>query len=328
MHTALGILALEFAGVGATTALAVAPLPLVVNLIAAVAAGMLIGTVFTVGHDAAHHAFTDRRAVNDWIARLAFVPAAHARSLWDLSHNRTHHPFNNLRGRDYVWQPMSPAEYRAASPLRRAFYRLCRSAFGALPYYLVHMWWSKSFLPIAPDARRELRHHIFDSAFVLVAWLGYGAACTWLGTVLAPDRPLWGSALLGWLIPFLVFNQTIGFVIYLHHTHPQVPWFDDVEEWSRAEPAIGCTVHVTPPFLLDAISNNIMDHNAHHALSMIPLYRLRGAQQRFRDAHPSVPHVILTPAAYLEITRACKLFDPALRQWTDFAGTPTGPRLG
>ena len=71
-----------------------------------------------------------------------------------------------------------------------------------------------------------------------------------------------------------------------------------------------------------------MDHNAHHALSMIPLYRLRGAQQRFRSAHPSVPHVVLTPAAYLEITRACKLFDPALRQWTDFAGTPTGPRLG
>jgi acyl-lipid omega-6 desaturase (Delta-12 desaturase) len=325
--TALAIFTIEFAVVLGLTALAVAPLPLVLNLVAAGLAGMLIGTLFTVGHDAAHDAFTDRRALNAWIARLAFIPSAHALSLWQLGHNRNHHPFNNLRTRDYVWAPWSPAEYRAASPFRRWFYRLCRGAFGSLPYHLVHMWWSKFFLPIAPEARTKWKRHLFDCTFVVAGWLAYGAACTWLGSLLAPERPLWLSCLLGWVLPFLSFNWTIGWVVYLHHTHPAVPWFDDPDEWSRVDPAVACTVHVTPPLLLDAISNNIMDHNAHHAASSIPLYRIRAAQRRLRTDAPAIAHVELSPASYLRITAACKLFDPESHRWTDFAGTPTGPVL-
>lgn len=322
---ALGIFVLEFALVLGLTALAVAPFPVAVNVLAAGLDGMLIGTLFTIGHDAAHDAFTDRPALNRWIARLAFVPSAHALSLWQLGHNRNHHPFNNLRGRDYVWAPMSPEQYRAASPFRRWFYRLCRGAFGSLPYHLVHMWWSKFFLPIAPEARREWRAHLFDSAFVVVGWLCFGAACTWLGTLLSPERPVWLSCVLGWVLPFLSFNWTIGWVVYLHHTHPAVAWYDDPAEWAQVNAAVTCTVAVTPPWYLDVISNNIMDHNAHHAGSMIPLYRVRAAQRALRERFPAVQHVFLSPRSYLQIVAACKLYDADRGRWTDFAGNPTGP---
>jgi len=324
--TALCIFGGEFAALIALTALAVAQLPLVVNLIAALAAGMLIGTLFTVGHDAAHDTFTASRELNRWIARLAFVPSAHAVSLWQRFHNRTHHSWTNLRKHDYVWEPMSPAQYRALPPLRRALYRLCRGPFGSLPYHLGHMWWKRSFLPIAPEVRGELRKHAFDCTFVVVGWFAFGAACTFFGARLDPQRPLWATALLGWILPFLVANWVNGWVILLHHTHPSVPWFDDPREWMATNSSVTCTIHVTPPLLLDAISNNIMDHNAHHAAPTIPLYHLRPAQNRLRQHFAAaVHHVVLTPRSYLEIVSKCKLFDGERGQWTDFSGRPTGP---
>lgn len=322
---ALAIAAAELAAVVAFTALAVSPLPLPLNLTAAIAAGLLIGTLFTVGHDACHQSLTRHRTLNDWIGRIVFIPSAHARSLWILGHNRIHHGYTNLRGRDYVWEPMSPDGYRQASPLRRALYRLYRSRVGALPYYLLEMWWKKNFLPIAPEARRDWRKHLFDSAFVVVAWLCFGAAIGWLGSVLAPDRPLWETLLNGWIVPFLVFNWTIGWIIYLHHTHPQVPWWDDAGEWKASRPQIVATLHVRLPQPLHAISNSIMDHNAHHATPHIPLYRLARAQASLRQRLAAIRYYRLTPLVYLRIVDTCKLYDSTTRRWCDFAGRPSGP---
>ena len=322
---ALLIAALELAAVLAFIALAVSALPLALNLVAAIIAGLLTGTLFTVGHDACHQSLTPHRVLNDWIGRIVFIPSAHARSLWILGHNRIHHGYTNLRGRDYVWEPMSPDVYRRASALRRVAYRLYRSRLGALPYYLVQMWWRKNFLPLAPEARSEWRKHVFDSAFAVIGWLCLGAAIGWLGGVLAPQRPVWEPLLLGWILPFLVFNWTIGWIIYVHHTHPEVAWWDDAAAWRASRPHLLATLHVRLPQPLHAISNSIMDHNAHHAAPKIPLYRLRQAQARLREHRPAIRHYYLTPAAYVRIVDACKLYDSEICRWTDFAGRPTGP---
>lgn len=45
-------------------ALAVAPLPLLVNVMAAILAGMFIGILFVVGHDASHQALTPQCRLN------------------------------------------------------------------------------------------------------------------------------------------------------------------------------------------------------------------------------------------------------------------------
>jgi omega-6 fatty acid desaturase (delta-12 desaturase) len=131
---------------------ALAPFGWAINITGSAAAGIIIGAIFTLGHDACHDALTAHPRLNIWLARIAFIPSAHAASLWILGHNQIHHGFTNLKGRDYVWEPMSPAEYAIASAGRKAFYRLCRSPFGGLPYYLIDMWWKKNFLPIAPEA--------------------------------------------------------------------------------------------------------------------------------------------------------------------------------
>jgi acyl-lipid omega-6 desaturase (Delta-12 desaturase) len=311
----------------ACVALALAPLPYALNLFFGVIAGHVIAILFTVGHDACHEAFTPSLRLNRWIGRLVFIPSLHAVSLWILGHNKIHHGSTNLRGRDYVWEPMSPADYAAASPVRRSLYRLYRSRLGSLPYYVIEMWWKKNFLPIAPEARQELRGHLFDSAFVVAG----GALHIWAIAAIAqawtPDRSVWLSLVAAWLVPFLVWNWFMGIVIYAHHTHPLVPWFARADEWNYLAAQVLGTVHVELPKPWYWLDNNIMEHNAHHALPVIPLYNLQPAQRRMRAAFPSIQAIYMSPPVFCGIADACKLFDYEARRWTDFAGRATGPIL-
>lgn len=323
----LALLGADFAVYIGCVLIAISPLPLPLCLFASIWAGLFTGAIFVIGHDACHQSLTSSRILNRWIGRLAFLPSAHAMSLWVLGHNQIHHRFTNLKGRDYVWEPMSPDEYRRAPLLRRWVYRLYRGPLGAFPYYLVEMWWKKNFLPIAPEARRHWRRHVFDSAFILLAQAALIAAIGWGGSLLAPDRPLWATLGLGWLLPFLVWNGLMGLVIYAHHTHPEIAWFEDPSVWKRFNTSIAGTVHARLPQPLHALSNNIMEHNAHHADPSIPLYSLRPLQARMRSSFPGIPFLQLTPASYLRTLRCCKLFDFTQHRWVDFAGVATGPRL-
>src|SRR5689334_12532871 len=87
------------------TAAAISPIAWPLRLCASILSGLMIGVIFTVGHDASHQALTPYRWLNALIARLAFIPSAHAATLWDVGHNRIHHRFTNLLGADYVWEP-------------------------------------------------------------------------------------------------------------------------------------------------------------------------------------------------------------------------------
>jgi omega-6 fatty acid desaturase (delta-12 desaturase) len=303
--------------------LALMPWPWFLSLGFGVLSGLMTGVVFTVGHDASHGALTPHRRLNALIARLAFIPSAHAASLWDVGHNRIHHGSTNLLGVDYVWAPLTPARYRAAGLWRRLVYRLYRSPAGHLPYYFVEMWLKKNLLPIAPETRPEWRRHLFDSLFVLAAQGVVIWAVIRIGAHLAPARPWWASLTWGWLTPFLFWNWLMGLVIYMHHTHPAIGWFERREDWSVHATAVIGTVEARLPGVFDKIDNNIMQHNAHHALPAIPMYRLHAAQARLRAAFPGVLASVVTPGSVWTIARACKLYDPAARRWCDYQGRPT-----
>jgi len=324
---ALAIVLAELLGYVACVALALAPLPYGVSLLGGILAGHAIAILFTVGHDACHQALTPQQWLNRWIGRIVFIPSLHGASLWILSHNRIHHAWTCLRGRDYVWEPMSAADYAAASPMRRWVYRVYRSRLGSLPYYLIEMWWKKNFLPIAREAREEWRGHLFDSAFVVVAGALHVWALVAIGHRWTPDRSPWLVLTAAWLVPFLTWNWFMGLVIYVHHTHPMIPWFEREEEWSYLGSQVFGTVHVRLPWPWTLLDNNIMEHNAHHALPVIPMYNLQAAQRRIRAVFPDIRHLYLSPRAFCELADACKLYDFTARRWTDFEGRPTGPVL-
>jgi acyl-lipid omega-6 desaturase (Delta-12 desaturase) len=298
--------------------LALAPLGYAINIAGSIAAGFIIGAIFTLGHDACHQALTTHPRLNIWLARIAFVPSAHAVSLWILGHNQIHHGFTNLKGRDYVWEPMAPAEYAAARAGRRAFYRLCRGPVGGLPYYLVEMWWKKNFIPIAPEARRRWRHHLLDSAFAVFSQVLAVVGVISLGRWLDPAKSILSTVSLGSLLPFIVWNWLMGVIIYVHHTHPSIPWFNDRKKWRAAQVKTRGTVHVRLPQPLHILSNNIMEHNAHHLDPSIPFYHLATAQAQVRRLVEGIVFLKLGVGSYLDIVKQCKLFDFDRGCWIRF----------
>jgi omega-6 fatty acid desaturase (delta-12 desaturase) len=320
----LSIIAIHYLFYLVTLVGAVAPLPVAVNILFAIANGALIGLIFLIGHDTGHGSFVPGRAWNRWLTRLTFTPCLHSRSLWDVVHNRIHHGYTNLKGFDYVWAPMSKTEYDAASAPRRVLERFYRSPVGPVLYYLVEFWLKKLILPIAPEARGEWRRHLPDTLYLIVVGFGMVALIGVLGHVLAPARPLWQTMLVGWVLPYAVWNYLMALSIFLQHNHPKVPWFADRDEWTFYGGNIRGAAHVDLPLDFLPLFKWVMLHNVHHALPSIPIYRLTEAQAKLIDAYGAdIVRYKFTIGAYRDVYRTCKLFDYEHKQWTDFDGRPT-----
>lgn len=283
----------------------------------------LTGMLFIVGHDACHQSFTASRALNNVLGRIAFLPSLHNFSLWDLGHNRIHHRFNNVQGFDYVWEPMSPAGYAGSSRLQRAIYRFFRSGLGVPFYYAPAIWFPKMFLvrrSVYGDFRRT---YLWDGILVwsflaleLVAAVAIGNAF---------GRQPIEAIVLAVVVPFVIWNALMSFVIYLHHTHPDVPWYRSVEEWRARNGTLTGTVHVRFPWLLRKLMLDIMEHNAHHyAPGVVPLYHLSLMQGR-----PDAEQVIewrFGLARYFSITGTCRLFDFDAGRWVDYPTSAEAPQ--
>lgn len=300
-------------GTAVLAAALLASLPL--RLIAAMLAGGAISSLFVIGHDAAHGAFSASLRVNGVIGRIAFLPALHNFSLWQRQHNRLHHRLANLKGFN-SWSPLSKAEYDALPPWRRARERLYRSPLGFAPYYLVERWWRAKFFPRRSAVGRE--------------WLDFALLATYLAAFLALLAVLggWVAVLLGFAVPFLVWNALMGATTYMQHTHPSVPWFEALAEWRRLGGQEEVTIEMRVPRWYGLISHHIMEHPAHHVHPRVPFYRLPAAQRllaRLMGDRAVVQR--FTPAYLLSTLARCKLYDFEHHCWLDFAGRPTSERM-
>ena len=139
----------------------------------------------------------------------------------------------------------------------------------------------------------------------------------------------WGRLLgFAFLIPFLFWNMMIGFVVYVHHTHPEIDWYDDKAAWAAAQPFVSTTVHLTFDRVLgvnvSALLHHIMEHTAHHVDMRVPLYHLAAAQKILETRLPG--RIVIQRFSwrwYFDTARRCKLYDIQQRCWTDFSGRPT-----
>jgi omega-6 fatty acid desaturase (delta-12 desaturase) len=304
---------------GAAVAGAVAMAPLPARLAAAVLAGATISSLFVIGHDAAHGAYTGSRRMNAVIGRIAFLPALHNYSLWQVQHNRLHHRLPNLRGVN-SWSPLTKAEFDALPAWRRAVERLYRGPLGFAPYYLVERWWKDKFFPRRSRGRRAA--FWLDFALLVGFLAGFLALLALTGSLLRTGAV--EAVLLGFALPYLVWSALMGATTYMQHTHPRVAWFDTLAEWRRLGGQEEVTVHLQVPRWYGLISHHIMDHPAHHLHPKIPLYRLAAAQQRLNlllGARAVTQR--FSPAYLLSTLARCKLYDYQRHCWLDFAGNPT-----
>lgn len=283
----------------------------------AVLCSMAVARLFVFGHDACHGSAFGSRWSNAIAGRLAFLPSLTPFSTWELGHNTLHHGFTNLRGKDYVYTPLSPAEYHALPGWRRALERLYRHPLGGSGIcYLVEVWWKKLWFPRRPHLEQEPRL-IYTADSLLT--LAFAAAQIAAAAALSPAAPA-VAALTAVALPFLGWNLLMGFVTYQHHTHPGVVWYASRADWDPVAAQLENTVHVGFPPVIGALLGNIMEHTAHHLDVRIPLFELPAAQRAIESLFPR--QVIRVEPwswrAYSAACRTCQLYDYENRRWLPF----------
>ncbi len=283
------------------------------QLLGGVLATLGIVRLFIIGHDACHGSLTDHEGLNKVLGRIAFLPSMTPFSLWRVGHNVIHHGFNSLKGRDFVWEPKDPSEWSKLSSAGRFVERIYRSAAGPLPYYLIEIWWRRLYYPRGKNSPGKRKEFFWDSTLVTVF------AALWIaGLALFSTGSFGVSFLLGFLIPFLVWNWTVGFVVYLHHTHPDFVWYADKTSWMKDQGILHGTVRFRIRPWWNFLLHNIMEHAAHHLDAKIPLYRLKAAQTALAKLVPDIPEIELSMRTYWRVVQECKLFDFKSKTWVRF----------
>ena len=292
------------------------------KLACGVAAGFMIGRAFIIGHDACHQSLTPHRRLNKWLGRIAFLPSLTPHSLWDVGHNVVHHGYTNLKGFDFVWAPHTKSEFGQLTAARRVLDRVYRSGWAPGLYYMIEVWWLRMIYP----SRRYMPTR--RTVFLLDNLLVTAYASLWIGVLyvaaVATGQSVALTLLMGVAVPFLFWCAMIGFVVYVHHTHTSVSWHAERSAWSKAQPFVSTTVHLTFPLRIGAMLHHIMEHTAHHVDMSVPLYRLRLAQAKLEEMLPG--RIIIQKFSwrwYFRTARKCKLYDFNAKCWTDYKGRPT-----
>jgi acyl-lipid omega-6 desaturase (Delta-12 desaturase) len=299
---------------------------IIVKILLAVFSGFMIGRIFILGHDACHQSFTPHRGLNKVLGRLAFLPSLTPYSLWEVGHNVVHHGQTNLKGFDFVWAPLSLEEYNKLTPAKKALERHYRSGWGPALYYLIEIWWKKMFFPSKKAMPATRPAFLWDN--ILVSTFGI----IWIGALviaaIQTNQSILLTLITGFLIPYIFWNAMIGFVVYVHHTHPSVSWYSDKSEWLRAQPFVSTTVHLVFPFKWGAWMHHIMEHTAHHVDMSVPLYKLKEAQAKLENMLPE--RIIIQKfswAWYFDTAKKCKLYDTEKKCWLDFDGNKTADSI-
>jgi omega-6 fatty acid desaturase (delta-12 desaturase) len=290
---------------------------------------MAIPMLFVIGHDACHQALTPRSLLNKILGRLAMLPAWHAYSVWDYGHNGLHHGWTNLKGKDHVWPPYSKAEYDALSPFWQWMNRRYRTWWGVGLYYIVEMWLIFGMSKAKVKTAATNRLFWYDRLSIVATTLLQAILFTFVADRTNLGSHWWlvttGLLTLGIVIPFLLWNWLMGCLIFQHHTHPKVPWYGNVKDYTFFAGQIQSVVHVEMPKPIELILHNIMEHTAHHVDPRIPLYNLENAQKDLENAYAPGDLIVFpfTIGGYLNSLRTCRLFDYENFRWLDWDGRPT-----
>lgn len=290
-------------------------------LLCTVGSGVACGVLFVVGHDACHEALFDQPWLNRSMGTVCFLPSFHLYSTWMLGHNRLHHGWTMLRGMDYVYPPLTVAEYRQLSAAKRWVWRFYHTLPGIGFYYLIEVWWKHLILrrDVSDTEMSKVEYRID-----LVLVVGFAMSVMVAGTYLAhhAGQPIAFAMTRAFCVvvgAFLVFNWIMAFVTIQHHRHPRAHWYASREKWDFYKGQVCGTVHMKMPRVVEFFFGNILEHTAHHVDKKIPMYRLRESQAALEAVFGS--DVIVekfTPMYLIRLLRACQLYDYEAHSWSRF----------
>ncbi|MCX7123950.1 MAG: fatty acid desaturase [Gammaproteobacteria bacterium] len=274
--------------------------------------GIASSSLFVLAHDAAHGALFRKNWLAELIGTIFMLPALNVYRLWCFGHNRIHHGFTSLSSVDWIWRPLSIEEYQSLSRIKKTMYRVERSLYGCGFHYLAKVWLPKMILFMPGKLAKREKIKLWISKFWVFA---YALFMTIIAYHL--DGLLGIFTLL--VLPFIVFNYVISLIVYLHHTHPEIPFFDAKTEWNHSIGALYCTTVIHSHWLIDCLTHNILTHTPHHVDIRIPFYRLKVAFKSIKMHYSNYLHEYgLNSKVLRHIFRSCKLYDYETHTWHTF----------
>lgn len=291
--------------------------------IASLGAGFKIATLVTIAHDAAHNSLTKYRRLNKLIAVVSFMPGLFNYQLWLYDHHRLHHTRTNENIPD-SYTPFAKEQYDNLPAFRRWRERIYRkpSIFFFGIYYIVERW-SKAKLYPRKHIPREIHAAAWRHSCLLAVY--FSAYITLLSIA-----PLYSGSssvtaiMLGFIVPFYVFQTLYAFTVYVQHTHPRVGWFRHVPDRNNEGRQEYISVHLVFPPWADFLVHHVYNHGAHHVCPAIPCYQLGQAQARLNILLGEWAITDRFSFTWLFNTmKTCNLYDYKTRCWLDFDGRPT-----
>ena len=292
---------------------------LVAKIVGGLVAGAALVNLGALLHEAAHRAVVKSRRGNKVIAVVSMTLCLFNYRLWIFDHHVLHHARTNVKGNNFL-SPITLAEYRAMSRLRRALYRAyhSRSGAGILLYFLLERWPTVHFYPgswLPTRFRRSAFGYAALQAAFVAALIG-----VLVGIPLATGASVAAALLCGLVLPYLIWFTTFSMTVFLQHTHPQVRWYRD----AASSPPEALSVHVGIPHWINHMSHYGLEHPVHHVSAHIPHYRLKEAQAALAEiAAPPVIAMRFTAANVSDVLARCRLYDYDAHAWMDFDGKVT-----
>ena len=292
------------------------------RILASAVAGFKQANFIVLAHDAAHGNMARNPRLSMFIALCTLTPCFFNYRVWIWDHHRFHHPYPSSFMNE-AWRPLSLDEWRSASWGRRLRERIYRAPimvnFGlyllAVREQVIREYWRTN----DPAERRlAVRYYAVLFAYIAVYW----------GTLLA--APLYSGIgsleawLLGFAVPFFIFNVMFGFATYFQHTHVALPWYRRptlADPFDRQEFMAAAQIF---PGWFSAINYHIFYHVVHHVHPRIPVWRLKEA---FADLQRMVGGALVvdrfTLRFFFDTLQRCKLYDYEHHCWLSFDGKRT-----
>ena len=246
-------------------------------LLLAMPAALFMVRTFIIFHDCTHESFLPSKLGNRIVGFITGVLAFTPYETWRLSHLRHHATNGQLdhRGTGDIYT-MTVDEYREASPLQRAKYRLYRNPFvllvfgPAIIFLIVYRF--AGLNRTAAERRSVLMTDVAIAGIATAVSLAFG----------------W-RAYLAVQLPIQVLCGAAGvWLFYIQHQCYPGYWAHD-ESWNRFDAAlIGSSLYKLPS-VLRWFTGNIGYHHIHHLQPRIPNYQLRPAYLAIQDEQGKKP---------------------------------------
>ncbi|KAJ4828532.1 Delta(12) fatty acid desaturase [Turnera subulata] len=275
--------------------------------------GCVLTGIWMIAHECGHQGFSEYTWFNDTLGFVLHSALLIPYFSWKYSHRRHHSNTGSLE-HDELFAPKVKSKMPRFSkylnnPPGRAI-RLAITLIIGLPLYFIfnvsgreYERFASHFDPNSPIYSDQERINIYISD------VGVFATLYFLFKVALAQGFVWLMLVCG--MPYLVHNALVVTIVYLQHTHPDLPHYDSTE-WDWLRGALS-TVDRDYGFFLNTLFHNTTNaHVVHHLISTIPHYHAVEATKAIKPTLGDYYQTDSTPfhkALWRSITE-CVYVDP------------------